>query len=80
MIGFSISAGRVYKEPEMLKGPHFAARQAIPEVPNVEHGPVRMQSCFPRLSETPSSIHRAALRLPAEHNVEVFGERLALGA
>ncbi|WP_310532321.1 CaiB/BaiF CoA-transferase family protein [Novosphingobium sp.] len=80
MIEYSIPAGRVYKAPDMLRDPHFAARQAIVEVPNEEHGSVKMQACFPRLSDTPSSIHRAASRFPGEHNAEVLGERLGLGA
>jgi formyl-CoA transferase len=63
----------------MIRDPHFVARNAIVQVPNEEHGSVKMQNCFPVLSDTPSSIHRAASRFPGEHNADVLGERLGLG-
>ncbi len=79
MIGHSIPAGRIFRAPDMLADPHFAAREAIIAVPHPVHGQVRMQNCFPKLSETPSGIHRTASRVPGEHNAEVYGERLGLG-
>ena len=80
MIAHSIPAGRIFRAPDMLADPHFAAREAIVAVPSEEHGQVRMQGCFPRLSETPSSIHRLAARYPGEHNAEVLGQRLGLSS
>ena len=78
MIEHSIPAGRIFRAPDMLADPHFAAREAIVSVPHPVHGEVRMQNCFPKLSETPSSIHRTASRVPGEHNAEIYGERLGL--
>jgi formyl-CoA transferase len=74
----SIPAGRIFRGPDMLADPHFAAREAIVAVPHPVHGEVRMQNCFPKLSDTPSSVHRTASRSPGEHNAEVYGERLGL--
>ncbi|MEP7222759.1 MAG: CaiB/BaiF CoA-transferase family protein [Novosphingobium sp.] len=76
---YSIPAGRVYRAPDMLKDPHFVARDAIISVPNDDHGTVKMQNCFPRLSETPSSVHRTAPRFSGEHNAEIYAERLGMG-
>jgi formyl-CoA transferase len=78
MIEHSIPAGRIFRGPDMLADPHFAAREAIVAVPHPVHGQVRMQNCFPKLSDTPSGVHRTASRSPGEHNAEVYGERLGL--
>lgn len=80
MVEHSIPAGRIYRAPDMLEDPHFKAREAIVAVPNPEHGEIRMQGCFPKLSDTPGSIHRIAPRKPGEHNAQVYGDRLGLDA
>lgn len=80
MIEHSVPAGRVYTGREMLADPHFAARQAIATVPHPVHGELKMQAPMPRLSDTPSAIRRRAPLHPGEHNTEVYGEILGLGA
>ena len=80
MIRHSVPAGRVYRAPDMLEDPHFAAREAIVSVDHPVHGSVRMQGCFPKLSDTPSAIRRPAPARPGADNLEVYGERLGLGA
>ena len=80
MIAHSIPAGRVYRAPDMLSDPHFAAREAIIAVDHPVHGSVRMQGCFPKLSDTPSAVRRTAPRTPGAHNAEIYGERLGLDA
>ncbi|MFC3712962.1 CaiB/BaiF CoA transferase family protein [Sphingoaurantiacus capsulatus] len=80
MIEYSVPAGRVYRAPDMLADPHFAAREAITSVPHPVHGSVRMQNAFPKFSATPSTIRRTAPQFPGEHNAEVYGERLKLDA
>ncbi|MFM7348862.1 MAG: CaiB/BaiF CoA transferase family protein [Erythrobacter sp.] len=79
MIAHSIPAGRVYRAPEMLADPHFAARQAIVEI-ETHRGPLRMQNAFPRLSKTPSAIRRPAPAVPGQDNAEILGGRLGLDA
>jgi len=80
MIEHSIPAGRIFRAPDMLEDPQFQARDAIVSVPNEQFGQVRMQGCFPKLSDTPSAVRRAAPRAPGEHNAEIYGERLGLDA
>ena len=64
----------------MLADPHFAAREAIVEVPHPEHGRVLMQNAFPKLSATPSGVRRPAPREVGQDNAEVYGRELGLGA
>lgn len=80
MIRHSIPAGRVYRAPDMLGDPHFAAREAIVSVEHPVHGAVRMQGCFPKLSDTPSAIRRPAPARPGADNEEVYRERLGMDA
>ena len=80
MIAYSIPAGRVYRAPEMLADPHFAAREAIITVDTERFGPLRMQGTFPKLSRTPGTVRRAAPALVGQHNAEVYGELLGLDA
>ena len=80
MIAYSIPAGRVYRAPDMLADPHFAAREAIIEVETERYGKLKMQSAFPKLSATPSSVRRPAPAVVGQHNAEVYEELLGLGA
>ncbi len=74
----SIPAGRVYRAPEMLADPHFAAREAIIEVKTERHGKLKMQNAFPRLSATPSGVRSPAPSKVGQHNSEVYGRLLGI--
>ena len=78
MTDASIPAGRVYRAPEMLADPHFAAREAIVEVATERFGKIRMQNAFPKLSETPSSIRSPAPSQVGQHNQDVYGQVLGI--
>ena len=73
MIAHSVPAGRVYRGPEMLADPHFAARAALIAVPHPELGAITMQAPMPKLSATPSTVRRPAPVRVGEHNAEVYG-------
>jgi formyl-CoA transferase len=75
----AIPAGKVYRAPEMLADPHFAAREAIVEVPHPQFGSVKMQNAFPKFSATPSGVRRPAPREVGQDNAEVYGRELGLG-
>ncbi|HEX4096510.1 MAG TPA: CoA transferase [Caulobacteraceae bacterium] len=79
-IAHAIPAGKVYRAPEMLADAHFAAREAIVEVPHPEFGQVKMQNAFPKLSATPSGVRRPAAREVGQDNAEVYGRELGIGA
>ncbi len=78
MIEYSIPAGKIYRAPEMLEDPHFAARGALVEVPTERWGDIKMQNAFPFLSETPSSIRRAAPTSVGQDNDQVYRELLGM--
>lgn len=66
-----VPAGQIYRAPEMLADPHFAAREAIVEVPHPQFGTLRMQNVVPKLSATPGGIRSPSPAL-GEHNDEVY--------
>ena len=78
MIEHSIPAGKVYRAPEMLEDPHFAAREAIVEVEHPRWGAIKMQNAFPKLSETPSRIRSPAPQSVGEHNDEIYRDLLSM--
>ncbi len=78
MIEASIPAGRVYRAPDMLADPHFAARGAIIEVETERFGPLKMQGSFPKLSGTPSGVRRPAPATVGQHNAEIYGGLLGM--
>ena len=79
-LSHAIPAGKVYRAPEMLTDEHFAAREAIVEVPHPAFGSVKMQNAFPKLSATPSGVRRPAPRQVGQDNAEVYARELGLGA
>jgi crotonobetainyl-CoA:carnitine CoA-transferase CaiB-like acyl-CoA transferase len=79
MVEHSIPAGRIYRAPEMIADPHFAARAAIVKV-ETGKGPLRMQNAFPKFSETPSGIRAPAPAVIGQDNGAVYGALLGLDA
>lgn len=78
MIEHSVPAGKVYRAPEMLEDPHFAAREALIDVDTARWGTIKMQNAFPKLSETPSAVRSAAPAQVGEHNDDIYGGLLGI--
>jgi formyl-CoA transferase len=74
-----VPAGLIYRVPEMLADPHFAARDAIVSVPHPDFGELRMQNVAPKLSQTPGGIRKPSPQL-GEDNDAVYRELLGLSA
>lgn len=74
-----VAAGRVYRAPDMLDDPQFAAREAIVELPHPVFDTVKMQNAFPKLTETPGRVRWPGPGL-GEHTEAVLTERLAMSA
>jgi formyl-CoA transferase len=74
-----VPAGLIYRAPEMLKDPHFQAREAIVSVPHPDFGELKMQNVAPKLSETPGSIRSPSPAL-GQHNDEIYRNLLGLDA
>ena len=66
-----VPCGRIFRAPDMLEDPQFAARQSIVEVDHPVFGKVKMQNAFPRLSETPGGVRWPGPAL-GEHTREVL--------
>lgn len=78
MVKHGIPAGKIYRAPEMLEDPHFAAREAIIDVPHPRWKNLKMQNVFPKLSKTPGAVRSIAPETVGQHNGEVYGGLLGL--
>ena len=66
-----VPSGRLYRAPEMLEDPQFAARDSIVEVEHPVFGPIKMQNVFPKLSDNPGRVRWPGPALGA-HTDEVL--------
>lgn len=78
MVKHGIPAGKIYRAPEMLEDPHFAAREAIIDVPHPRWQNLKMQNVFPKLSLTPGAVRSIAPETVGQHNAEIYGGILGL--
>ena len=72
-----VPAGLIYRAPDMLSDPQFAARQSIVTVKHPQYGDLKMQNVAPKLSETPGAIRSVSPAL-GQHNDEVYRDLLQL--
>ena len=72
-----VPAGMIYRAPDMLEDPHFAAREAIIRLAHPEFGELAMQNVFPKLSLTPGKVRWPGPAL-GEHNEEIFTQTLGM--
>jgi succinyl-CoA---D-citramalate CoA-transferase len=77
LVAAKVPVTRAYSMADIAADPHYQARDDIVSVDDPTIGPVRMQSVYPRLSETPGRIRRGAPKL-GEHNDEIYGSLLGL--
>ncbi|MEM9048848.1 MAG: CoA transferase [Pseudomonadota bacterium] len=66
-----VPCGLIYKAEDMIRDPHFQAREAIVKVAHPDFGPIRMQNVAPKLSETPGTVRHVGPTL-GEHNDAVY--------
>jgi crotonobetainyl-CoA:carnitine CoA-transferase CaiB-like acyl-CoA transferase len=69
----------IYSIEDIMKDPHYAARESIASVDHPRIGPVRMAGVFPKFSGMPSKPIEAAPDL-GQHNAEIYGDMLGLNA
>lgn len=70
-----VPVGLAYTAADMLRDPHFAARESIVRVPDEKRGTLAMPNVFPRLSETPGTVRGPGPKLGADTEA-VLRERL----
>ena len=78
LIAHGVPSGRIYRAPEMLDDPHFAAREAIVTLTHPRWGEVAMQNVFPKLSRTPGAVRSIAPQAVGQDNAEIWGGLLGL--
>jgi formyl-CoA transferase len=74
-----VPCGRIYRAPDMMADPHFAAREAILTVEHPELGPFPMPNVFPKLSSTPGNVRWTGPEL-GSHTDEVLADMLGYDA
>ena len=74
----AVPAGKIYRAPEMLADPHFAARESIVDTPTSEWPNLKMQNVFPKMSKTQGEIRWTGAEKLGAHNEEVYKELLGL--
>lgn len=78
MSGHGVPIGKVYRAPEMLEDPHYAARESLVDVPSARWPGIRQQGVFPKLSATPGRPRWAGPEALGQHTEEVLTELLDL--
>ncbi len=73
-----VPAGKIYRAPEMLEDPHYAAREAIVDTPTEEWPNLKMQNIFPKMSKTQGEIRWTGVTELGAHNKEVYGGLLGM--
>lgn len=74
-----LEAGEVVTGPiltiaDIFNDPHYAARETIVPVPDIDFGRVRMQNATPRLTRTPGRVRHAGRELGADNEAIYCGE------
>ncbi len=75
MEAHGVPAGKIYKAPDMLADPHFAAREALVKVAHPEFANLVMQNVFPKLSATPGKVNWPGQPIGA-HSHAIYHELL----
>ncbi|HEX2018973.1 MAG TPA: CaiB/BaiF CoA-transferase family protein [Aurantimonas sp.] len=70
-----VPAGLTYRAHDMLRDPHFQARESIVRIDDERLGPTAMQNVFPRLSVSPGEVRHTGPGL-GEHTNAVLQEWL----
>ncbi len=78
MIEHSVPVGKVYKAKDMISDPHFAAREALIDMPSERHGTLKMQNVFPKMSKTQGEVRWAGPEELGSHTEEVLTQLLDL--
>lgn len=78
MIENAVPVGKVYRAKDMIEDPHYAAREALIDLPSESHGLVKMQNVFPKMSKTQGEVRWAGPDKLGSHTEEVLTELLDL--
>lgn len=71
----AVASSAIYDIQDIFADPHYAARQALVRVPDVDLGEAIVQNVVPKFSETPGSVDFLGAHMGA-HNDEVYRTEL----
>lgn len=74
-----LATGRIYRAPDMIADPQFAARESIVTTPHPVFGRIKMQNAFPKLTETPGGVRWTGPTL-GEHTEAVLTQVAGMSA
>jgi crotonobetainyl-CoA:carnitine CoA-transferase CaiB-like acyl-CoA transferase len=69
---YGVPASKVFSTSDIVRDPHYAAREQVIPVGSHDHGEMLQPGIVPRLTGTPGRVKAIAPRL-GEHNEEIFG-------
>ena len=72
-----VVAGRVFDIEDIFGDPHYAAREDVVDVPDLDFGTVKMPGIFPKFSRSRCALRWSGGRI-GQDNEEVYGELLSL--
>lgn len=64
MDNHGVPCSKLYRAADMMKDPHYIARDAVIKAPSDRYGEVPMQGVFPKLSKTPGAVRHAGKGKP----------------
>lgn len=73
------TASPIYSIPEIMEDPQFKSRGLVAHAPSTDVGPIKMQSVFPKMSETPGHVAWSGRPLGADNHLW-FVEQLGMSA
>jgi formyl-CoA transferase len=74
----AVPYGRLFQAEQMLDDPHYAAREAIIDMPTPRFPDMKMQNIFPKLSKTQGTVRWPGPETLGAHTEEVLTELLDL--
>lgn len=78
MIENAVPVGKVFRAADMLEDEHYAAREALVDMPSERFETVKMQNVFPKMSKTQGQVRWAGPETLGQHTQEVLTELLDL--
>lgn len=79
LVDAGVPVGGIYRAEDILKDPHYQARDSYIEVQDPVQGDLAMPGVIPKLSETPGEVKWTGPQLGA-HNEEIYGNVLGLNS
>lgn len=78
MLEHAVPVGKVFRAADMIEDEHYAAREALIDMPSERFESVKMHNVFPKMSKTQGKVRWAGPEKLGQHTEEVLTELLDL--